>query len=242
MKKNRQVRSPSYLQHHPHPPRCFPLLISNPLLTFSPSPSHRQSRKMLSLPGGGDEDNDGFLPRKLAEDNTELIDAQVGEVVKFFNEFQGEGGTTYSATILSIKDGDNGKKMYEIEYVDESTHSVTRFTTIDTLSAMPQPARKFVEFGHDELKLIWKPDVHITNLHADMNVHEEVNYLPSPDRSTALRDSYAMHAERGVVPLRTHVPLQVPGGGSGARGNPLRKPESKIPCTRLWSTGPIPHA
>jgi len=188
---------------------------------------------MLSLPGGGDEDNDGFLPRKLAKDNTELIDAQVGEVVKFFNEFQGEGGTTYSATILSIKDGDNGKKMYEIEYVDESTHSVTRFTTIDTLSAMPQPARKFVEFGHDELKLIWKPDVHITNLHADMNVHEEVNYLPSPDRSTALRDSYAMHAERGVVPLRTHVPLQVPGGGSGARGSPLRKPKSKIPCTRF---------
>ena len=76
---------------------------------------------------------------------------------------------------MSIKDGDNGKKMYEIEYVDESTHSVTRFTTIDTLSAMPQPARKFVEFGHDELKLIWKPDVHITNLHQGMmNTHDKL--------------------------------------------------------------------
>ena len=136
---------------------------------------------------------------------------------------------TYTATIMEIIEEDDGTKKYKIEYVDETEHSVQRTTGIDALSAMPQPARKFVEFGHDELKLIWKPDVHITNLHMDMNVHEEVNCLPSPARSTALRDSYSMHAERGVVPLRIHVPLQVPGGGSGARGNPLRKPKWKIP-------------
>ena len=38
--------------------------------------------------------------------------------------------------------------------------------------AMLTKARKFVEFGHDELKLIWEPDVHITNLHQDMDTHE----------------------------------------------------------------------
>ena len=185
----------------------------------------RRERRLGLWKGAASPDDDGVLPRKLAEDTEELIDPQVGEVVKY----AGVGGTTYTATIKSIVAEDDGTKKYQIEYVDETTHSVTRTTTLDTLSAMPQPARKFVEFGHDELKLIWKPDVHITNLHMDMNVHEEVNCLPSPARSTALRDSYSMHAERGVVPLRIHVPLQVPGGGSGARGNPLRKPKWKIP-------------
>ena len=156
---------------------------------------------MLSLPGGGDEDNDGVLPRKLAEDDEQLIDPQVGEIVKFFNEFVGEGGTTYTATIMSIYEED-GKMMYEIEYVDESTHAVTRITTIDKLSAMPQPARKFVEFGHDELKLIWKPDVHITNLHLDMNTHEEVNYLMC---------SRCLLSSTKVVSscLRTHIQSQL---------------------------------
>ena len=44
---------------------------------------------------------------------------------------------------------------------------------------MPQPARTFVEFGHDEISLIWIPDVHITNLHQGMmTTHEEVPALP----------------------------------------------------------------
>ena len=50
---------------------------------------------------------------------------------------------------------------------------------------MPVPARRFVEFGHDELKLIWEPDVHITNLHQDMLTHEKVPPPPpmlSPPR------------------------------------------------------------
>ena len=126
---------------------------------------------MLSLPGGGDEDNHGFSPRKLAEETAESIEGIVGEIVKFSIL-----GTTYTATILEVKEVD-GVTKYDIEYEDETTHKVKRTTTIEFLSAMPQPARKFVEFGHDELKLIWKPDVHITNLHMDMNIHEEVNCL-----------------------------------------------------------------
>ena len=139
----------------------------------------RRERRLGLWKGAASPDDDGVLPRKLAEDGEELIDPQVGEVVKFFNEYAGDGGTTYTATIKSIVAQDDGTMKYEIEYVDETTHPVTRTTTLDKLSAMPQPARKFVEFGHDELKLIWEPDVHITNLHMDMNTHEEVTYSPS---------------------------------------------------------------
>ena len=136
----------------------------------------RRERRLGLWKGAASPDDDGVLPRKLAEDTEELIDPQVGEVVKY----AGVGGTTYTATIKSIVAEDDGTKKYQIEYVDETTHSVTRTTTLDTLSAMPQPARKFVEFGHDELKLIWEPDVHITNLHMPMNTHEEVTHSPSP--------------------------------------------------------------
>lgn len=62
---------------------------------------------------------------------------QVGDVVKFFNESQGPDGTSYTATIMSIEDADDGTMKYQIEYVDESTHAVQRYTILDTLSAMP---------------------------------------------------------------------------------------------------------
>ena len=92
----------------------------------------------------------------------------------------------YTATIKSIDPaGADGKAIYNIEYTDESTHMINRPTSLDTLSSMPVPARRFVEFGHDELKLIWEPDVHITNLHQDMLTHEEVPPPPpmlSPPR------------------------------------------------------------
>ena len=146
---------------------------------------------MLALPGGGRERRErrlalegaattadgGDLPRELAEDDD--FEPETGDVVKFFNAFAGVGGTTYTATIMSMEANDEGKMEYSIKYVDESTQPVIRNTFLETLSSMPQPARKFVEFGHDELKLIWEPGVHITNLHQDMNTHEEVNYLPS---------------------------------------------------------------
>ena len=141
---------------------------------------------MLALPVGGRERrerrlaleaaattaDDGDLPRKLSED--EDFDPETGDVVKFFNAFAGDGGTTYTATIMGMEANAEGKMEYSIKYEDESTHHVTRKTFLETLSSMPQPARKFVEFGHDELKLIWEPDVHITNLHQAMNTHEEL--------------------------------------------------------------------
>ena len=161
-------------------------------LTF-PIARNRQNREMLALPGGGRERRErrlalegaattadgGDLPRELAEDDD--FEPETGDVVKFFNAFAGVGGTTYTATIKSMEANIEGKMVYRIEYFegDETTHAVTRKTFLETLSSLPQPARKFVEFGHDELKLIWEPDVHITNLHQDMNTHEEVNYLPS---------------------------------------------------------------
>lgn len=90
--------------------------------------------------------------------------------------------SSYTATILSIDTDADGKVTYKVEYEDESTHKVSRATTLDKLSSMPVPARRFVEFGHDELKLIWEPDVHVTNLHQDMLVHEEV---PGPRNACA---------------------------------------------------------
>jgi hypothetical protein len=84
----------------------------------------------------------------------------------------------YTATIETITTGVDGKVVYSIEYEDEAKHPVSRSTGLDTLSSMPVPARRFVEFGHDELKLIWEPDVHITNLHQDMLIHEEVPLPP----------------------------------------------------------------
>ena len=75
---------------------------------------------------------------------------------------------------MSIVTEADGTVKYEVEYEDETKHKVSRTTTFDTLSAMPVPARRFVEFGHDELALIWEPDVHVTNLHQDMLIHEEV--------------------------------------------------------------------
>ena len=83
---------------------------------------------------------------------------------------------------MSIDTDADGKVTYKVEYEDESTHKVSRATTLDKLSSMPVPARRFVEFGHDELKLIWEPDVHVTNLHQDMLVHEEV---PGPRNACA---------------------------------------------------------
>jgi hypothetical protein len=97
-----------------------------------------------------------------------------GDVVKYFNE---HAGTTYTATIKSLSTDADGKVIYNIEYTDEAGFPLNRPTFLETLSSMPQPARRFVEFGHDEIKLIWEPDVHITNLHKDMLVHEEV---PAP--------------------------------------------------------------
>ena len=76
---------------------------------------------------------------------------------------------------MSIDTDADGTVKYKIEYEDETKNKVTRPTTLDTLSAMPVPARRFVEFGHDELKLIWEPDVHITNLHQGMmNTHDQL--------------------------------------------------------------------
>ena len=145
------------------------------MLALAGGGRERRERR-LALEGAATTADDGDLPRKLSED--EDFDPQKGDIVKFFNAFMGDGGTTYTATIKSMEANIEGKMVYNIEYVDESTHAVTRKTYLETLSSMPQPARKFVEFGHDELKLIWEPDVHITNLHQDMNTHEEVNYPP----------------------------------------------------------------
>ena len=205
-----------------------------------------QNREMLALPGGGRERrerrlaleaaattaDDGDLPRKLSED--EDFDPETGDVVKFFNAFAGDGGTTYTATIMGMEANAEGKMEYSIKYEDESTHHVTRKTFLETLSSMPQPARKFVEFGHDELKLIWEPDVHITNLHQAMNTHEEVSclqttcpHLPDP----ALLYSYCMHAERGVIPLRTAVAGRGSIPSESLRETPLRIAEhGAFPC------------
>ena len=61
------------------------------------------------------------------------FDPQVEDVVKFYNDFAGYGGTTYTATVISIDEGVDGK-IYRVEYMDETTHLVTRSVTIETLS------------------------------------------------------------------------------------------------------------
>ena len=62
------------------------------------------------------------------------FDPQVADVVKFF---LASAGTTYTATNIETIISIDGKTRYKIEYVDETTHMVTRSTTIDTLSPMP---------------------------------------------------------------------------------------------------------
>ena len=139
----------------------------------------RSARNLLAMkPSARDIDGQERRVRRLAE--AEIVadgdfNPGKGDVVKYFNEHAGDKGTTYTATIKSLSTNAEGKVTYNIEYKDESTQMVSRPTFLETLSSMPQPARRFVEFGHDELKLIWEPDVHITNLHQDMNTHEEVN-------------------------------------------------------------------
>ena len=141
----------------------------------------RSARNLLAMkPSARDIDGQERRVRRLAE--AEIVadgdfNPGKGDVVKYFNEHAGDKGTTYTATIKSLSTNAEGKVTYNIEYKDESTQMVSRPTFLETLSSMPQPARRFVEFGHDELKLIWEPDVHITNLHQDMLVHEEV---PAP--------------------------------------------------------------
>ena len=34
--------------------------------------------------------------------------------------------------------------------------------------------RKFVEFGHDERKLLWQPDLHVVNEKGDPQIHSEL--------------------------------------------------------------------
>ena len=56
------------------------------------------------------------------------FDPQVGDVVKFYNEFAGDGGTTYTATIVSIDERDDGEMIYSVDYyehVDEFNHTET---------------------------------------------------------------------------------------------------------------------
>ena len=149
----------------------------------------RTARNMLAIPGDRQERRARRLAaRELVEDTlagtqfAENFKPAKGDQVKYTTTWP-EGGpfTTYTATIESINvDEVSGAEMYNIKYEDESTHMVNRATKLETLSSMPQPARRFVEFGHDELKLIWEPDVHITNLHQAMLTHEEVRSLYSP--------------------------------------------------------------
>ena len=147
----------------------------------------RSARNLLAMkPSARDIDGQERRVRRLAE--AEIVadgdfNPGKGDVVKYFNEHAGDKGTTYTATIKSLSTNAEGKVTYNIEYKDESTQMVSRPTFLETLSSMPQPARRFVEFGHDELKLIWEPDVHITNLHQDMITHEEV---PLPRTATYL--------------------------------------------------------
>ena len=138
----------------------------------------RSARELLSMKRSA-RDVEG--PEQRARRLTEVayeedFNPRKGDVVKYFNEHAGLKGTTYTATIESLSTDENGKVIYNIVYTDESgfVNGMRRPTFIENLSSMPQPARRFVEFGHDELKLIWEPDVHITNLHQDMLVHEEL--------------------------------------------------------------------
>ena len=142
----------------------------------------RAARILLSTkPSARDIDGQEQRVRRLAEIEADFNPGK-GDVVKYFNE---HSGSTYTARIESLSTDEAGKVIYNIVYTDESgfVDGMKRPTYLESLSSMPQPARRFVEFGHDELKLIWEPDVHITNLHQDMLVHEEVpapSYLYSP--------------------------------------------------------------
>ena len=168
-----------------------------------------------------------------------------GDVVKYFNE---HAGTTYTATIKSLSTDADGKVIYNIEYTDEAGFPLNRPTFLETLSSMPQPARRFVEFGHDEIKLIWEPDVHITNLHKDMLVHEEVPaprlqpHLPvlqshnSPARAplqSALRHHLLSHspppsAVRSCSACVTDCHIEL-----GTRAESRRSAALLIPCSPL---------
>ena len=142
----------------------------------------RAARILLSTKASArDIDGQEQRVRRLAEIEADFNPGK-GDVVKYFNE---HSGSTYTARIESLSTDEAGKVIYNIVYTDESgfVDGMKRPTYLASLSSMPQPARRFVEFGHDELKLIWEPDVHITNLHQDMLVHEEVpapSYLYSP--------------------------------------------------------------
>ena len=142
--------------------------------------ARNRNRNLLSTrPSARDIDGHEQRVRRLAEAEVAFegdFNPGKGDVVKYFNKHAGLQGTTYTATIESISTDENGRNIYNIVYT-EGEFDTKRPTFLETLSSMPQPARRFVEFGHDELKLIWEPDVHITNLHQDMLVHEEV---PAP--------------------------------------------------------------
>ena len=141
--------------------------------------ARNRNRNLLSTrPSARDIDGHEQRVRRLAEAEVAFegdFNPGKGDVVKYFNKHAGLQGTTYTATIESISTDENGRNIYNIVYTDQIGFDTKRPTFLETLSSMPQPARRFVEFGHDELKLIWEPDVHITNLHQAMNTHEEVN-------------------------------------------------------------------
>ena len=119
--------------------------------------------------------------RRLAEVSTNFFgtfDPRVDDIVKYTQTYNAgeltESSVVFTATITGIMNPGSNNTVYQIKYEDGNGFPATAHCGIGALSSMPVPARAFVEFGHDELSLIWEPDVHITNLHQDMIVHEEV--------------------------------------------------------------------
>jgi len=160
----------------------------------------QRHRNLFATPGNGRERRARRLAGRELQETTDFFEGNFDPKEGDFVKFTATWGTkaTYNAKVVSIETKD-GVTMYNIEYEDESKHTVSRPTTIGLLSSMPVPARRFVEFGHDELKLIWEPDVHITNLHQDMLTHEEVP-PPPPMLSPPRLSSCPYHLKKTKCP------------------------------------------
>ena len=151
--------------------RNFSALFSDENLVEQEEPrSARSARNLFSMSGKTGR------PRRLAKVTTtssETFDPQAGDVVMYYITDTNPQGARYTATIISTGLGVDGNATYMISYEDEAGHPVQRLTYINSLSPMALPARRFVEFGHNDL--IWEPDVHITNLHQGMmNTHDQL--------------------------------------------------------------------
>ena len=92
-------------------------------------------------------------------------------------------GHTFAADFywtLEWEDGRNYSSLFtEPDLVESEAYGCNKRALIGGAAATTTPPSagntiRFVEFGHQEIKMLWTPDVHITNQHGDLIVHEEL--------------------------------------------------------------------